>query len=326
MTIREISRLTGISPATISRMLKNPASVKASTRSKIKNVLESLAPENKLNPKFAERLVFILPELNNTFFLDLFYGVSFVAQQKNIPLEIYLSHENVEAEQEIFKKIASYHRTGVLWIPAAGKREKSPIPQNSMLLIAVVDRDVDIEGINLKVLCDNSQAAKKAADILINEGVKNPVIITGDANLSNSRERREGFFLGLPPHFSDSAEQRVFYGDFNNSESAYDIMQALLLHTPAVDGVLTANHILGLGVLKALKKNQITVPDTIKMVTFDRIPSDGLVGVPITEVVFPAYDIGVKAAETLLEQDSYSPPKQSYHFSAQIYFPVPKLK
>lgn len=326
MTVREISRLTGISPATISRMLKNPASVKLSTRTKIEQTLAASGAGHWVNQKFVEKLVLIIPELNNTFFLDFFYGVSDTVFSKNIPLEIYLSHESIAAEHKIFSKIGNYPRTGVLWIPAAGKREAPPFAKNSPLLIAVADRDMEIEDIHLKLLCDNVQAAKKATELLMNEGVKNPIIITGDPNLSNSREREEGFISALSAYGISNTASRVFYADFNSSDSVFPIIEDLLKQNPKIDGILAANHILGLGILKALKKHSVPVPGQIKMVTFDRIPSDELVGTPITEIVFPARDIGIKAAEILLEQDTNYPSQQSYHFSAQIYLPVPNSK
>ena len=39
----------------------------------------------------------------------------------------------------------------------------------------------------------------------------------------------------------------------------------------------------------------------------------------ISEVVFPAFDIGVNATNVLLEQKSFNTPKQIYNYSAQFH-------
>ena len=179
MKIREISEISGISIATISRMLKNPNSVKESTRLKLATALESNGIEQFINLNYIKKIMLIIPNLNNSFYLDLFNGVIYTVQNKNIPFEIYLSNESMEEEIKIFSRIKDDNGIGVIWIPASGKRDSLPYESDTENIIAIVDRDLNFDSIHIKGLSDNFSAAKQATDLLIEGGGKNPIIITG---------------------------------------------------------------------------------------------------------------------------------------------------
>ena len=119
MKLREISEMSGISITTISRMLKNPNSVKESTRLKLANALESNGIEEYVNLDYIRKLILIIPNLNNSFYLDLFNGIIYTVQNKNVPFEIYLSNESIEEEIKIFSRIKNDSGVGVIWIPAS---------------------------------------------------------------------------------------------------------------------------------------------------------------------------------------------------------------
>ena len=57
-----------------------------------------------------------------------------------------------------------------------------------------------------------------------------------------------------------------------------------------------------LGVLRALRGREMTIPRDIAFATFDELTVDDLFSPSITTVVQPAYDIGFKAAEILLNR------------------------
>ena len=322
MKIRELSRISGISPATISRMLKNPNSVKESTRNKINNILENKGIDNFFNMKCIKRIMLIIPDLSNTFYLDLFNGIVSVVQKNNIPFEIYLTNESIEEEEKIFSRIEENKDIGVIWVPASAKREKLPYNKNTNI-ISLVDRNLQFEDIYIKNLSDNFSAAKKATDLLIEGGAKNPIIITGSLNLSNAQERKEGFLESIKNHNLDNEINRVYYADFNNSDSGYDTVKNLIKEKIEFDSILAANQILAIGILKALNELQLSIPNDVSIIIFDKLADlyslYSSENYNISEVVFPAFDIGVKSTTVLLEQKTFNTPKQLYNYSAQFH-------
>lgn len=317
MKIRELSRISGVSPATISRMLKDPNSVKVSTRNKINDILKNNGIDNYFSMNAIKRVILIIPDLSNSFYIDMFNGIISVVQKSDIPFEIYLTNESIEEETKIFSRIENDKDIGVIWVPASAKRDKLPYNKNSNI-VSLVDRDLEFEDIYIKNLSNNFSAAKKATDLLIEGGAKNPIIITGSLNLSNAQERKDGFLESIKSHNLDNGMERVYYGDFNNSDSGYYIIKKLVEENIKFDSILAANQIVAIGILKALKELKLSIPEYVSIISFDKVVNLYSENQNISEVVFPAFDIGVNATEVLLEQQSFNMSKQIYNFSAQF--------
>lgn len=317
MKIRELSRISGVSPATISRMLKDPNSVKVSTRNKINDILKNNGIDNYFSMNAIKRVILIIPDLSNSFYIDMFNGIISVIQKSDIPFEIYLTNESIEEETKIFSRIENDKDIGVIWVPASAKRDKLPYNKNSNI-VSLVDRDLEFEDIYIKNLSNNFSAAKKATDLLIEGGAKNPIIITGSLNLSNAQERKDGFLESIKSHNLDNGMERVYYGDFNNSDSGYYIIKKLVEENIKFDSILAANQIVAIGILKALKELKLSIPEDVSIISFDKVVNLYSENQNISEVVFPAFDIGVNATEVLLEQQSFNMSKQIYNFSAQF--------
>lgn len=317
LKIRELSRISGVSPATISRMLKDPNSVKVSTRNKINDILKNNGIDNYFSMNAIKRVILIIPDLSNSFYIDMFNGIIYVVQKSDIPFEIYLTNESIEEETKIFSRIENDKDIGVIWVPASAKRDKLPYNKNSNI-VSLVDRDLEFEDIYIKNLSNNFSAAKKATDLLIEGGAKNPIIITGSLNLSNAQERKDGFLESIKSHNLDNGMERVYYGDFNNSDSGYYIIKKLVEENIKFDSILAANQIVAIGILKALKELKLSIPEDVSIISFDKVVNLYSENQNISEVVFPAFDIGVNATEVLLEQQSLNMSKQIYNFSAQF--------
>lgn len=317
MKIRELSRISGVSPATISRMLKDPNSVKVSTRNKINDILKNNGIDNYFSMNAIKRVILIIPDLSNSFYIDMFNGIISVVQKSDIPFEIYLTNESIEEETKIFSRIENDKDIGVIWVPASAKRDKLPYNRNTNI-VSLVDRDLEFEDIYIKNLSNNFSAAKKATDLLIEGGAKNPIIITGSLNLSNAQERKDGFLESIKSHNLDNGMERVYYGDFNNSDSGYYIIKKLVEENIKFDSILAANQIVAIGILKALKELKLSIPEDVSIISFDKVVNLYSENQNISEVVFPAFDIGVNATEVLLEQQSLNMSKQIYNFSAQF--------
>ena len=68
------------------------------------------------------------------------------------------------------------------------------------------------------------------------------------------------------------------------------------------DAIFCTNGPTGLGVLRALRACGLSTPEDIGLATFDELTVDDLFLPAITTVVQPAYDIGFRAAQILLDR------------------------
>jgi DNA-binding LacI/PurR family transcriptional regulator len=68
------------------------------------------------------------------------------------------------------------------------------------------------------------------------------------------------------------------------------------------EAIFCTNGPTGLGVLRALRDCGLSTPRDIAFVTFDELTVDDLFLPSVTTVIQPAYDIGYRAAEILLNR------------------------
>lgn len=127
------------------------------------------------------------------------------------------------------------------------------------------------------------------------------------------------FLESIKNHFLEDNINRVYYGDFSDIQSGYNIVKNLLKDKIAFDSILAANQILAIGILKALNEANLSIPKDVSMIVFDKLTKMEVEGLQISEVVFPAFDIGANTSKVLLEQKSPASLKQIYNYSGRFY-------
>jgi DNA-binding LacI/PurR family transcriptional regulator len=66
--------------------------------------------------------------------------------------------------------------------------------------------------------------------------------------------------------------------------------------------VFATNGVTGLGALRGMLQCGLQTPDDIAFVTFDELTAEDVFRPSITSIVQPAYDIGYRATEILMER------------------------
>ncbi|MGL4676219.1 MAG: LacI family DNA-binding transcriptional regulator [Brevinema sp.] len=315
MKIREISRITGVSPATVSRMIRNPDSVKKNTQDKIYAILKEKNCEFLLSRSIVNKIVVVIPELTNNFYMDICRGVIMKAQENKIPCEIFLSFESQEKEKEIFERLKNYQRTGVIWSPSIDQYDITKLEE---CIILNIDREIKDTDIKLKILCDDLKASEQITEFLFQKGAKNPALITGNFNLTNAMRRATGFKNMLQRYKISDPDSHIYYGDFNDAHSGYAIAKDILSHK-AYDGILAGNYILAIGIIKAIKELHMNLKKDIQVATFNQLPNEEMLNYPIIEAIFPTFEMGQEAVDLLLKQSSYNPETQISNFRPNFF-------
>lgn len=302
MTIRQISKKTGLSTATICKAFKDPLSVKSSTWEKIQNIKNPTPPNIK-------NIHVLLPDLHNSFFSELLAGILEGLDKYGISPIVHLSHDNAKREKDILASIPSSKHTAIIWVPGSHS-DHSVIPKDTQFRIALVDRDLSHGAVKIKVLLDNTHLAKVATEFLISQGSCAPCFINGPQKSCTSQERQKGFTIATSQKlYIDSPD--VYFGEFNNT--AFDFQLCCeLLSKKKHDAYLLGNQTIAYSFLYACNTLKIDVPLCI---AFDKIPQVDLYHHPISTIILPDYQMGFKVASLLL-----SPPSDSIVNDQLIYY------
>jgi len=97
------------------------------------------------------------------------------------------------------------------------------------------------------------------------------------------------------------SKQWIRLGD-HRYESGFELMTQLLDCDPPVTAVFTSNNMMTLGALNALHQRGKRIPQDIAIVGFDDMEWSTSLNPPLTAVSQPTVEIGVQAAQLLLER------------------------
>jgi DNA-binding LacI/PurR family transcriptional regulator len=213
------------------------------------------------------------------------------------------SDDHIERQKELLSLMRSQRVEGILLVVAS---EPSATPQISQIIesgipVVYLDRIPDREEVD-SVSGEDLKAAEMAVEHLIESGHRRIAIATGPHTLRNEQRRLLGYQKALIKAGLTPDDELVWEGNFRPEDVAALCVPRLRDAARRPDAILSTNGPTGLGVLRAFRECGLNTPKDIAFVTFDELTMDELFTPSITTVVQPAYDIGFRAAQILLER------------------------
>lgn len=308
ITIKDIAKKSGVSRATVSRVLNNSGYVKEETRQNILEIMNDLnytpsAIARSLSTNKTNTIGVIIPQISDPFFGDVIRGISEVATTND--LNIFLCNTDDDAQKELkFLEILQQQRIqGIIITPTLAKDKGNKIFLKKLndlgIPIILVDGFIkynDFSG----VFIDHVQGGFDATNALIEEGHKKIAIITGRMDTRPGRERFEGYKEALLSNDIKLEDKYVMLGDFSY-ESAYNITKEILELEDRPTAIFVTSNMMILGCIKALNEYNLKIPEDISIIGFDKIDVLNIIGMSISSVNGPTHEIGRIAINMLID-------------------------
>ncbi|MDQ5811949.1 MAG: substrate-binding domain-containing protein, partial [Actinomycetota bacterium] len=141
--------------------------------------------------------------------------------------------------------------------------------------------------------------SRTAVEHLIGRGHTRIGMIAGQSGPRQARVR--GYRAALAAHGLPLDESLIRDGDFSE-DGGYRAMQSLLDRPHPPTAVFAANDVMAMGALVSIREAGLEVPEDIAVVGFDDIPVARLITPRLTTVAQFQENLGVRAAEMLLER------------------------
>jgi LacI family transcriptional regulator, galactose operon repressor len=122
VSLLEVARHAGVSPATVSRVMNNSAPVSEIVRSRVIASAEELGYDitpARSSTTTARTIAVIVADLLNPFFPELLRGVDLEARQDGTGLLLYDTGEDTQPEEHMLRMVSSRNLDGVI---VAGSR------------------------------------------------------------------------------------------------------------------------------------------------------------------------------------------------------------
>jgi len=306
-SIKQISQLTGFSPATVSNALNRKKGVNSATSEKILKTAQELGYQMD---KPITRIKFVTYRKNgliiddSQIFPDMIEGVE--RQAKELGYETTFSHLNYEDDAFEVRLKEVLEDTGCLVILLGTEmleEDYEPFKKYEGYLI-VLDgwcEDMRFDGI----LINNTDAACKAVEYLIQRGHRKIGYLRGDYRIKAFQYREYGFERALGRYGLECHPQYIATVG-TQLESAYEGMKEYLKKQQELPTAFFAdNDVIALGAIRAMHEFGIEVPKQVSVIGFDDIKYGTVSSPSLTTIHIYKQEMGEVAVRRALDHIKY---------------------
>lgn len=307
-SIKKVAELAGVSVGSVSHVITGSVPVSEPLRLKVEAAIRQLNyhPNHvarSLKTSKTRTLGIIVPDLTIPFFPQVIRGAEAAARKSNYSLIAVNSDDDGDRQRDLLSLLRSQRVEGTLLVIASAP---TPVTQiNSMIdagiPIVCLDRIPDRVAVD-SVSVDDLHAAELGVQHLIDRRHRRIAVVTGPLTLKNERRRLQGYRDTLQRAGIAVEESLIWSSNIHPADVEEMCRERLSNSALRPDALFCTNGPTALGVLRAFRDCGLRTPEDIAFVTFDELTVDDLFTPSITTVVQPAYDIGFRATEILLER------------------------
>jgi LacI family transcriptional regulator len=311
-TIREVAERSGVSVATVSRVLNGYKDVSDETRQRVIATARKLdytpnAAARALVRRRSQLIGIILftgephPDLQHPFFLEVLVGLKHSLGADGYDVLLF-AHEQPGAGRgpHAYARRARHHGVDGVVVLAVDDAEEPELQKLIASGTPVVAVDLALAGDRASyVASDNIGGARLAVRHLHGLGHSRIATIAGLAHTKPAADRLLGYRaelqeLGLTPHPGYEAA-----GDFY-MESGEAAMRRLLALPEPPTAVFAASDLMAVGAIRAIEDAGLRCPDDVAVIGFDDVQLAELVSPALTTIRQEKRALGAAAARSLV--------------------------
>ncbi|GGB40423.1 LacI family DNA-binding transcriptional regulator [Fictibacillus barbaricus] len=297
VTIRDVAKESGVSVATVSRVLNQTGYVHEDTRKKVMAAVDNLkySPNEvarSLYKKKSKLIGLLLPDITNPFFPQLARGVEDEMQKGGYRLLFGNSDENAEKEMDYLNTFIQNNVVGI--ISATNNKTKTNYKDLSIPVVFLDRTSSDYPS----VYADGKEGGRIAAEEIVKRGSKRITLLKGPAHIQPAQDRFQGALEALSQSTVDFHVMSTTSFAFEDAEKW---AKELFATYPDTDGVLASNDIVATAVLHEALRLGKSIPEDLQIIGFDDIPQSSLLFPSLSTIRQPAYEMGKEAATLLVK-------------------------
>jgi LacI family transcriptional regulator len=276
-SIKDIAQLSGVSVATVSRVINNNGRFSEETRKKVLKIIKNTgyqtnfsAKNLRMNKSFTVGI--LIPDISNHFFANVVQKIEKILFKRGYSTFICNTARDEKKEIAYLKMLESKGVDGLIIISGANAFDINKINSSQDIPFVCIDRKPKDKNNTIFIGSDHYQGAFEATNSLFESGAKFPIIASHDHYSSSALDRINGFKDALYQHhlkFDPDEDQIILRTDDDTAK-----IEKLLKNRPQTDGIFAINDTIGINVLSSLLKLGINIPKDIKIIGFDDDPQD----------------------------------------------------
>lgn len=305
--IKEIAKEANVSPATVSRVLRNPELVTAAKRDRVLEVVKrtGYTPNSlgvSLRKSKTYKLVAIIPDAISVFNYPVIRAVESMAIENGYSLLLGDTQEKEALERSFANMVRSRQADGILLFCARLPFDIDPQLSLAEQLPPLVNACelVDIEGIP-SVNIDNLAAAEDAVNYLLSLGHQRIGLIAGNMTVPSTQHRVEGYKRALLKAGISFDERLIQVGNYSLPGAAA-ATRTLANMQDRPTAIFACSDEMAMSCMATLHGLGFQIPQDFSVIGFDNIRYAEYCHPSLTTIAQPMTEIGIACMELLLPQ------------------------
>ena len=299
-TIKDISKETGLSVGTVSRIFNNRGYISSEAKEKVRIAMKKLnyqpnAVARSLSKSTTNIIALIVPHLNHPFFSQLTEAIEDAVVKRGYNLMVFRSRGDEAIEREMIQKCHENRVCGL--ILCSGRFSTLNLSNNDFAVVAI-ERMPDKA--NFSIQSNNYEGGKIATSLLIQKGCKHLLHLAGIRGRKMPADDRE-------KGFNDECDKNnIDHVSSSYSDAVYEklnyikYIEQTLDKYPLTDGIFASSDMIAAQVLQVCGKRGIKVPEEMKIVGFDDTVIASCTTPPLTTIHQPITEMAVMAVSALI--------------------------
>jgi LacI family gluconate utilization system Gnt-I transcriptional repressor len=304
--IREVARLAGVSPITVSRALATPDRVSPETRSRVVEAVTAAGyipnrVASSLSSNRTRLVAAVVPTLRNSIAADFIDGLSTVLHENNYQLLLGNTDFSKETEEQLVVEFLA-RRADAIYLTGSTHTDRTRSLIREAGLPAVEVATLPGDPIDMAVGISNEGAVYEMVKYLHRRG-RRKIAFFSSLTTDNERqiERQNGYKRAIAELRLEASSNLIYEMTLDLANAARSL-DRLLKTRPDVDALVCTSDILAIGALFECQRRDIPVPGKMAITGFEDLELAQHVRPALTTIQIPRFDIGARAAQMLLDR------------------------
>ncbi|PWU69566.1 LacI family DNA-binding transcriptional regulator [Gracilibacillus dipsosauri] len=308
ITITDVAKHAGVSKSTVSQYLNERYDyMGGETKARIEAAIKELnySPNflaRSLKQKKTNTIGVIVANILHVFSTQIIRAIQDYCSERNFHVIACNADDDPRKEKQFIEMLQAKQVDGIIVFPTGANKSLYQTLIMTNYPTVFIDRMVSGVGIDT-VLLDNEKASKLAIQTFLMQGYQRIAMISPPLlpNITPRMERTTGYKqtitengLSLRPEYIANVE----------TTNVRDHLRKMLALREPPDAMLALNDLVLVEILHYMKENQLQIPKDLAIIGIDDVTFASVYNPALTTIAQPAFAMGKKAAELLLEKIS----------------------
>ena len=314
VTIKDVAKLAGVSPSTVSRVCNDNPAISKETRERVQKAMAQLgyelpaASDPQANTS-VKMIGIVLPPsqrdaYENTFYLKAIRGISRFCNQQQVANTVITGKDY----EEILQSVQTLHSSGMAdgFIMLYSRKDDIIVDYlcEHGLLYVIIGKANELANQTICIDNDNLLAGREATDYLYDLGHRRIGYLGSKSEFVFASDRKSGYQLSLLQHELPLRADYCFEMESIQSDTL-DALQELLKQEDRPTAFVVSDDMLALALERVCVQMQLSIPDDISIIAFNNSIYAQLSSPQLTAVDINSFQLGHEAAAQIINHADF---------------------